>query len=1473
MTTRENHNHQGYDCCDCKKEEPVVNMRMTSSRKDVEEKDKNSTSRGEEGKTQQSFIAIRQEAQEHEQEPFFETSGGDDGGGAISAPQTNVVTFQYPTTGLVVENVRLHDFPSPVPPPPYAADGQDDGHDDDDQGTYAQSTKEAKTSRQQQQQRPLDFIGPSAAVKDIFGLPYSADVGVAIAVHNLGNGTLLIDGAVIQDDETCEMNRTNHHGTSKIPAASFRNRKRPRSSSSNGNRQHLIVNHKTKNNNNNEDNGGDGANISSSLSTVSSSPPLPLPLPSQDEFENYQEKLLGYISDMIQTQTKYLPMVVPKEVSCNVDKISVNPHEQSGGCFEEKLNQQYHQQHHHQQQQQQQDEEDGTKNKEPHEALGYILPPPEDYTEHLLHSSSTVSSGNHYHQQHRFYQPWKFQKYNLLVGSDALVVKPIAKEDKDKDKVMNKEDVVAEGQEGPLILATTTTMTSTTKGNELNHDMTLTIRVVDCDALQSKLTQTVQSTGKSYAQVLCNHGNKKSLKAKDDMSHEHAIVPYPDFARLSLQSCVLPSPDFQHQLHRHGFSARPVGMGDLTTDTSTTNNNTSSTSSSSSSSSPICMVLDAYLDNVIANVPQLALCLQERGLIQAVKIFETKELPNLSSKDLLMSHGFSAESELLSPPGVLHSKPLFSKSVVESNAALMLDFLKTNCCRENSTYLLTRNAGETKVQLLDVTSLSKQRQRKWIYWLAMISMRFAMRLENIGKEYDCNESSKREYRQKKRGLLENALELLHELADMGGGNYETIRASVYEQLADSFLLSNTTSCDGNVKGSGGGQDSSECSFLLSGNVGIENMVYNHTSIDSLSKASDFLKAGIKIILRPLETALEKSNTDDAGVSVELEALSLQIYGLHHKLINVSLSLANKYLLKYRSSSVMQSLRLSARSISETASLFLRIINMSNQTKEFIGHESEDFILSLIFQYSLLMENCGNFARSFAADTSWRERGHACGEDIIALLRDVELLSHPTNKVLRDYSPLSKRKDFFCITSKSKGIVNLDYLSGVIPISEEGDVDTNAAKSVDRANEYLESQKQLRKDKRRVLVAACLAYGQAADVYSQIGSTIYSSKSRIWPVLLQRFGDATNEIGKILLDDVQIIMRKDPRSDIIHPLLLSSEWWFKEGLEVFDLCGDVRNTALLRCNLSQCCKIRSSSSSSRMSFRGRYDCLDRNLDSHTEVCLNDAARHLELAHEALDQRNAHDSRAWDMVSLELASIYLLLGVRRRQLLIGQGSSLITNTLNPGTERSIITPIKRARDIYLSLGIDHKVAAADYQLALYYAKIWTCQRDETLTKEKLSKAFSYFGQAHKYFFTHTESNEDTLVCLLLDLCSLYSTTSTSYECQEKALLCCLDSCRAFSVESVKRARNHSTDADWFAKMDSLNDKMEDRILGLLASLVKMEKHDRHLPSRYEPIYRRALEIKLGSNSERMHRSGAYRVFEILNVIKTNHLGRKS
>lgn len=1011
-----------------------------------------------------------------------------------------------------------------------------------------------------------------------------------------------------------------------------------------------------------------------------------------------------------------------------------------------------------------------------------LLPPPENYT--------SVPPP----ERPREYLSWKFRGLNLMVGSDAFICRHDA------------QDALA------IRIEDTSTLSSLVQ----KHQQMVR---------QGQFVADYNFPSKSYADVLA----PKQIQAPKNPS----LYAAPDLKHVELQTCIVPS------------NTSPLGalLSRATVETTP-------------SSSPVCTVMDAYLDNIMANVPQLALCLREKGFIQSVKLIQTEQIPSS------LMHA-STLDPLAALPGV-DEPPIFSPQIMEMNASTLLRFLKSNCTKDNATYLLRREAGEQNVQLYDVTAISASRQRKWIWWLAMMSYRFALRLGQMMEMEDA--ARKRQFRDRKRGLLTTCLELLHDLNDMDGGAHETLCASVEEHLADTFL-----------KEDGDGPHPSSESFPA---MTASQQPYSCVSIDSLNKAQDHLKSGIRVMWVLLNRTEEQeketrekladsprrrqvvhvhsedsssddddSNSDESSqhVSYGLQSISMQLFGLLHKSINVSLRLAEYHLQNYFSSSAMRELRSAARRISDGTTL-LRHIGGDDD----ICHLKN----TLQCQYTWLWEHCGHFARSFAADELWRDRGHACGDDVISVLRDAEAALSLSNISRGQSKPSSWMEDFSSdasLTKDTNGSVTLLKVSGIIDVEmESSDPDMDAHRSgAAMARKLLEQQRQIQRDKLRVLVAACVSYSRAIDSIQKLSHIGFSverpppsttSESSLLSMLQQRLGDGCNEIGKILLNELRSLLSgqnsnltASERPAVAGVLLSSAEVWFNEGLRVFQDCNDVCNIALLRCNLCQCCKLQTNSNCSSQSTESVSD--------RVEFHLQGAIEQLQKAHDALGDRDTNP-RIWDMISNELAATFLVLGVRRRQSLLGGGTMpLVMQSfrLAPGKEKSIIDPMERAVEIYSKVGNIHQEAAANYQLALFYSKVWTCQRDEAKTRDKLARAFQHFGSAYGYFSRAPAGNESTFVILSLDLANLYAVVSGK-EGLSKALACCLDTATAFSFESIDAALERQDNAEWLQRMSTLASSLEEQIFKFLVNLVKIEKDSGGGETLYREMYRNGLKSKM-------------------------------
>ncbi len=601
----------------------------------------------------------------------------------------------------------------------------------------------------------------------------------------------------------------------------------------------------------------------------------------------------------------------------------------------------------------------------------------------------------------------------------------------------------------------------------------------------------------------------------------------------------------------------------------------------SSSSSPVCTVLDAYLDNLMANVPQLALILREHGFIQNIKLLRTEDIPSLMMHPSTLGGDAPASAD---PP------PIFDPNIIEMNAAMLLRFLKANCTRENSTYLLRRASNTTNIQLFDITSISERRvQRKWVWWLALCSYHFACRLEQLQVNLECSidGGTRREYRNRQRSLLHNTLNLLEDLADMddgdddennGGGRrgrHETIGAAVCEHLADTYLWNNNEQeVDGDFVGVTR-RDSEKSSDNTPAPCASSSQPYRHVTVNSLDKAHDHLMNGIKKLTPLLVKAKQKQKHDKKnGSSMEIEAISTQLYGIHHKIVNVCLRLADHHLKNYFSSNLIRSLRTAAWTLSDATSLLVErhgALNFCSKTGPEPSDHSSPYARSVLLQHAWLWEYCGHFARSFAADDLWRDRGHTCGADLVGFFREVNASCVVVQEACFGKKPPAttaggKPRTTVSAIDASHRQVSLNSLSGLVILPHDFELieasvlqKEGCHEAIGAARVILDGKTQIKRDALQVLVAVCVCYGHAIDSYVFLAEQCEERKdggidsegkdenndSRdgfkknllsmapdgggnmapevAAPLLRQRLGDACNEIGKILLGESRAVL--------------------------------------------------------------------------------------------------------------------------------------------------------------------------------------------------------------------------------------------------------------------------------------------------------------------------------------------------------------
>ncbi|KAG9144705.1 hypothetical protein Leryth_021651 [Lithospermum erythrorhizon] len=98
--------------------------------------------------------------------------------------------------------------------------------------------------------------------------------------------------------------------------------------------------------------------------------------------------------------------------------------------------------------------------------------------------------------------------------------------------------------------------------------------------------------------------------------------------------------------------------------------------------------LEAWLDNVLASVPELAICYHQDGVVQGYELLKTD--------DIFLLKGISEDGS-----------PAFHPNVVQQNGLSVLRFLQENCKQDPGAYWLHKSAGDENIQLFDLSVVPK----------------------------------------------------------------------------------------------------------------------------------------------------------------------------------------------------------------------------------------------------------------------------------------------------------------------------------------------------------------------------------------------------------------------------------------------------------------------------------------------------------------------------------------------------------------------------------------------------------------------------------------------------------------------------------------------------------------------------------------------------------------------------------------------
>ncbi|KAL5017442.1 hypothetical protein ScPMuIL_007031 [Solemya velum] len=788
--------------------------------------------------------------------------------------------------------------------------------------------------------------------------------------------------------------------------------------------------------------------------------------------------------------------------------------------------------------------------------------------------------------------------------------------------------------------------------------------------------------------------------------------------------------------------------------------------------------LDYWLDNLMCNVPEVAMCYHLNGIVQTYELMKTEEIPDLDDSK-------------------------FDPQEVNDIARNILSFLKANTTKEGHTYWLYKGVDDDIVKLYDLTDLCAETMDKQDN---PFSVPIGMLLYRVARNMRSNFGRKKS--SKIRTLLESCLHLLDDR------KHSQVYTSASYLLTDLFIPDSVVKDDWS---SGSSEDSDEDTDLddtLQGEEPSDSLP--SVDVRTLSVASSIPSTAWDLVpVRPICTDVEE-RCKEALLHIEngLTSLNCDLIEM------MSPTHSSSYVEKQAECNSWEAIPLHYKPLQEFHSWRYTDENVASLFPTDQGtpmpsvtswHVLSKFLLlrkSMMTFYSLakirISTKCGQSLRFIRAAllcyAAMKELLPGKTEEnldlvstILGLAGDIRFMMVKTcqnqDQAWRDFQEVVE--DLKIVQFANEEIINFDY---EWVWEESRDTEQNLEKSY-------------------------LCYKTAINMATQV-----SSSSESLPSISKRLGNVLNELGVWYMNQSQLLLENDEKTlPLFETATMKSLQQFHMGMELFEEIKDLTNQALLLSNMGKLMRLCAQAHTGMMLAGSKSEFSSRERDYFTK-----AAGFYQRALVCLKTKEKV-SPIWESVSWELSTTYF------NMAMLLQDYAPLSSFTRDEIEKEVTDLMNKSlKHCHTEINsprqpmCQYRAALVNHRLASLYHNSYRQQPNDQRKKYLRHLLETHYDKAARYFNILDCPLE--LLRVHLEKVAMYEftlTTQTNYKNRLKILslaLKCFAECKDVVHSLLKQLSDSDLEKKLKSEGDSLMEILISRLQFVFLQLIKLHNKNK-------------------------------------------------